>query len=176
MSNTTMARPIDSLIDDFFASLTASQTSSLASYVLHIDGESKQEYFKYATDEIIAKLVCASPGTWSITGVYRDGSVRDVTSAWRDAIEKKREMYGRVDRLVETFERGPDVVTYNFLVSTDAGPVSVSYFVHPTRAVIQSWTRYRPENIIIRAVMKDGQVNDVTIEFKHLLEAACRLR
>ena len=85
-------------------------------------------------------------------------------------------MYGRVDRLVETFERGPDVVTYNFLVSTDAGPVSVSYFVHPTRAVIQSWTRYRPENIIIRAVMKDGQVNDVTIEFKHLLEAACRLR
>lgn len=173
-----IATPIDSLIDEFFASLSSNQTSSLATYVLSMAGQPKEQYFKYASPEITDQLLLASPGSWHITAVYTDGTTRDVTKTWADAIEKRRDVHAKFSSFLEKYSNPPETLaTYELLVSTEFGHVSLGYFVRPSRENLRSWAlRYQVKKLAVRAISKTGEITDVTNDFKVILELACRLR
>ena len=168
---------IDAMIDDFFASLSANQPSTVATYVLHFLGDTKQHYFRHATPEIIDKLIVAEPGSWHVTAVYRDGLTRDVTKVWNDAIEKRRELHVILASLLEKFEHPSEpLATYEILLVTPTGPISLDYFTKPARGQLHQWTRYPKQKLVVRAIMQNGEVKDVTEEFKSLIDISNKLR
>lgn len=156
------------LLETLFPDFVAWSNDFIATYVLHIPAQRKPVFFKKMTDEIL-EMAANHDEFITIYAVKTDGSVDDVTEAWRRVLDKQKVARKAVDDLLAKWKARVPTEVATFELKSDG--VTLGYFPHPSVDILRSVERVRDlRRLTILAIHKSGTIEDVTATWKPMFE------
>jgi hypothetical protein len=163
------------LLETLFPDFLAWSNDFIATYMMHIPTLGKPIFFKKMTDDILDTAV-NHEAFLTIYAIKTDGSVDDVTDAWRRVFDKQKSARKAVDELLEKWKAqvsSDDVATFE--VKSDG--VTLGYFPHPSPDILKTVERLRDlRRLTVLAIHKAGTIEDVTSTWKPMFEEYISIR